>query len=167
MKIIVRNRVNTRVVRRSQYLYKNTDHPYGPDNFYYNECELHSGFFSAFLRTVFLGIFMVFVSIGITRSLLKRILPTPGEGPSEDYRKKGWFRVTFVGETLEGNIVKAKVSGGDAYKETATFAANAALCLLDKKTLPSAGGVLTSATSMGLNLISKLQVSGIQLEIEQ
>ncbi len=89
---------------------------------------------------------------------------SPGEGPSEEQRKKSWFRVRFVGEG-GGKRVVTEVTGGDpGYGETSKMLAESAMCLaLDP--LPKRAGQLTPAVAMGDALIDRLQRAGIQFKV--
>ncbi len=88
----------------------------------------------------------------------------PGDGPSEEQRKKSWFRVRFTGEG-GGKRVVTEVTGGDpGYGETSKMLAESALCLaLD--TLPKRSGQLTPAIAMGNALIDRLQRAGIAFKV--
>jgi short subunit dehydrogenase-like uncharacterized protein len=98
----------------------------------------------------------------VRNALLGRL--SPGHGPSEDEREKGWFKVRFVGEG-GGERVLTQVSGGDpGYAETAKMLAESALCLAQDELPPTAGQV-TTAVAMGDALISRLQRAGIKFEI--
>jgi short subunit dehydrogenase-like uncharacterized protein len=89
---------------------------------------------------------------------------SPGDGPSEDERKKSWFRVRFTGEG-GGKRVVTEVSGGDpGYGETSKMLAESAMCLaLDA--LPKRSGQLTTAVAMGNALIDRLQRAGIAFRV--
>src|SRR3954453_13220005 len=89
---------------------------------------------------------------------------SPGHGPSEDERGKGWFKVRFVGEG-GGKRVLTQVSGGDpGYTETAKMLAESALCLAQDD-LPKTSGQVTTAVAMGDALITRLQRAGIKFEV--
>ena len=99
----------------------------------------------------------------VTRDRLLK-LKSPGDGPTEEQRGKGWFRIRFIG--IGGNKrVMTEVSGGDpGYGETSKMLAESALCLsLDR--LPRKGGVITPAQAMGDALIDRLQAAGIQFRV--
>ncbi len=84
---------NTRVVRRSNALLD-----YGKQ-FHYNEVQQCDSFFAALLFFMGLAIFFVLASIRITRNqVLKRILPEPGEGPSQELRAKSSFCYNIVAQ---------------------------------------------------------------------
>jgi short subunit dehydrogenase-like uncharacterized protein len=96
-----------------------------------------------------------------TRRLLLSKMPSPGDGPSEGTRAKGWFKVTFVGEG-GGKHVVTEVSGGDpGYTETAKMLAQSALCLAFDD-LPETAGQVTTAQAMGDALTARLQAAGIE-----
>lgn len=91
-------------------------------------------------------------------------LRKPGEGPGEAARRKGWFKVTFLGEG-GGRRVRCEVSGGDpGYGETAKMLAESALCLAFDR-LPRAAGVITPVQAMGDALIGRLQRAGIGFRV--
>jgi short subunit dehydrogenase-like uncharacterized protein len=98
----------------------------------------------------------------VRKLLLGRL--SPGDGPSESEREKGWFKVRFVGEG-GGRRVLTMVSGGDpGYSETAKMLAQSALCLAQDD-LPQTAGQVTTAVAMGDALITRLQGAGIAFEV--
>ncbi len=93
-------------------------------------------------------------------------LRAPGQGPSEQQRNKGWFKVTFLGDG-GGRHVRCEVSGGDpGYGETSKMLAESALCLAFDK-LPHVAGVVTTAQAMGDALIERLQRAGIAFRVAE
>jgi short subunit dehydrogenase-like uncharacterized protein len=105
------------------------------------------------------GVAVVGSQFSVTRKRLLA-LRSPGDGPSEATRAKGWFKVSFIGHG-GGRDVRCEVSGGDpGYGETAKMLAESALCLAQDK-LPRTAGVITPATAMGNALIERLQSAGI------
>jgi saccharopine dehydrogenase (NAD+, L-glutamate forming) len=98
----------------------------------------------------------------VRKALMGRL--GPGDGPTESQRKKGWFKVRFVGEG-GGRRVVTMVSGGDpGYGETAKMLAESALCLAQDE-LPETSGQVTTAVAMGDALIARLQRAGIAFEV--
>ena len=98
----------------------------------------------------------------VRKALMGRL--GPGDGPSEDERAKGWFKVRFVGEG-GGERVLTMVSGGDpGYGETSKMLAESALCLAQDD-LPQTAGQVTTAVAMGDALITRLQRAGIAFEV--
>jgi short subunit dehydrogenase-like uncharacterized protein len=103
------------------------------------------------------------LSFGPTRSLLDRVLPAPGEGPSESAREKGSFKILTRARTSGGATYEARIAadGDPGYKATAVMLGEAALCLaLDGDALPPRAGVLTPATAMGHALAERLRAAG-------
>jgi short subunit dehydrogenase-like uncharacterized protein len=158
---------NTRIVRRSNAL---QDWAYGR-GFRYREV-LSTG--SDRLAPVKgaavaggLGALVAGMSFGPTRALLDRVLPSPGEGPSEKSRQRGFFKFAIHSRTASGRGVTARVAaqGDPGYAATAVMFGESALCLaLDGDALPERAGVLTPATGMGAALADRLRAAGHTLE---
>jgi short subunit dehydrogenase-like uncharacterized protein len=103
---------------------------------------------------------------GPTRSVLDRVLPKPGEGPSEQTRANGWFRMEVGTTTSTGARYDAVVAGhGDpGYAATAVMMGESARCLaLDE--IPERAGVLTPATALGQALVERLRTQGMELTV--
>ncbi len=151
--------INTRVVRRSHSL---LGYPWG-NSFRYDEAILTGdgpgGFARASLVAGGTGLFTTLTSFEPTRGLLGRMLPSPGEGPSEETIRNGFFDIELFGAHPSDpakNLV-AKVTGDrdPGYGATAKMLAESAVCLA-KDELESAGGILTPAYAMGETLIRRL-----------
>ena len=161
---------NTRVVRRSNAL---QDFAYGR-RFRYREV---TGFGSgpaapvkAAAMTGGLGALQAGLDFGPTRSLLDRVLPDPGEGPSEEKQRNGFFRIELHAHTSAGAHYRASVAaqGDPGYLATSVMLGESALCLaLDGDRLPSRAGVLTPATAMGATLVERLRAAGHTYEVER
>ena len=155
--------VNTRVVRRSNAL---QGHAYGR-RFKYREVQSYgsgvAGRAKALGTTGGLGAAVAGLSFGPSRSVLQRVLPSPGEGPSEEARRKGFFEIEVHGRTTSGARYVAKVAakGDPGYAATAVMLGEAALALaVDEAKLPDRAGVLTPATAMGEALVDRLRAAG-------
>ncbi|MDO9354005.1 MAG: saccharopine dehydrogenase NADP-binding domain-containing protein [Solirubrobacteraceae bacterium] len=165
----VMSQVNTRVVRRSNAL---RGHAYGRRFKYQEYMRAGSGPAGAVTAGVVVGALgglMGGMSFSPTRKLLDRVLPKPGEGPSEKARDKGYFKVTITAGTSSGKKVRVKVkaSGDPGYKATAVMLGEAGLSLaLDGDALPDAAGVLTPATAMGNVLTDRLRAAGQTYDAE-
>jgi short subunit dehydrogenase-like uncharacterized protein len=160
--------INTRVVRRSNAL---QDWAYGR-RFRYREVMGFGSGLDAPVKAgaVFAGVAGLGAgfSFGPTRSLLDRVLPGPGEGPSESVREKGSFKIVHHARTSSGASFEAKVAakGDPGYKATAVMLGEAALCLArDGDALPERAGVLTPATAMGMVLVERLRAAGQTYEV--
>src|SRR4051794_6414991 len=89
--------INTRVVRRTNAI---SGYPYGRD-FRYRESMVFGkgakGAASAGAFVAGLAAFVMLASTSPGRSVLKPLLPGPGQGPSKAQRAAGFFRVRIVG----------------------------------------------------------------------
>jgi short subunit dehydrogenase-like uncharacterized protein len=151
--------VNTRVVRRSHAL---AGYPYGRD-FRYREAVLTGkgvgGWLKGTMMTLALGALVVGISFGGTRKLLQKfVLPKPGEGPSPELQRSGFFNLMQIGKLEDGRILRTRITGDQdpGYGSTSKMLAEAAICLA-KDDLDARGGVLTPAFAMGDKLLARLR----------
>ena len=159
---------NTRVVRRTNAL---LGHAYGPGFRYREVMSVGSSPFAPVLAggvTAGLGALVAGMSLPPTRFLLDKVLPKPGEGPSEKLQRTGHFTVEVHTRTTTGAHYVATVSGkGDpGYAATAVMFGQSALSL-GTDPLTSGGGVLTPAVAMGNSLIERLRAQGFALRVER
>lgn len=110
---------------------------------------------------------MAGMSVAPTRRLLDRVLPKPGEGPSERTRRAGRFLVEVVAETDGPSYVTTVGASLDpGYGATAVMLGESGLALaLDE--LPTAGGVLTPMTALGESLARRLRGQGFTLSTQR
>jgi short subunit dehydrogenase-like uncharacterized protein len=138
---------------------------YGPDFQYGHFVRVRS------LPTVIVGVSAVgaivaLSQLGPTRALLKRVKQS-GEGPTEAQRSKSWFEVTFLGRAGDLRVTTSVAGGDPGYGETAKMISESALCLaLDRKKLPDAYGVITTAVAMGPVLRERLVKAGIRFQVK-
>jgi short subunit dehydrogenase-like uncharacterized protein len=159
---------NTRVVRRSNAL---SGWSYGRA-FRYREVM---GFGTSPLAPVLatgmsigLAAGMAGMAFGPTRAVLDRLLPAPGQGPGEEARRNGHFRIEVVSRTTTGAryTTTFAAKGDPGYAATAVMQGESALCLaLDRDRLPQAAGVLTPATAMGAVLAERLRAQGFEISV--
>ena len=149
---------NTRIVARSASLLG-----YG-EGFRYVEYSDYgagpAGAVAAGGMSVALGAGLAGFAFGPTRALLDRVLPKPGEGPSEEAQTKGRFRMEVTGEATNGARYRTTVAApyDPGYSGTAVMLGQAALSLVeDGDSLPDAAGVLTPATALGEPLVERLR----------
>jgi short subunit dehydrogenase-like uncharacterized protein len=157
--------INTRVVRRTQALLG--------ERFDYQE---YSKFGSSRTARSAIMAGKVFESIAasrIGRGILKRLLPKPGEGPSEKVMDGGFFECEFVATASSGRRARGILRGqGDAGNritvkclcESAFVLARAAAGNAAVKPF-SGGGVLTPVTGLGEELPARLAKAGITFDI--
>jgi len=162
--------INTRVVRRSNAL---QNWAYGR-RFQYREV---TGFGAGSLAPVkaaaasaaYIG-FEAALAFGPSRALLDRVLPAPGEGPSEKTRQAGFFRMAVHTRTSTGvrYVTRIAAAGDPGYAATSVILGESALCLtLDRDALPYTAGVLTPATALGPVLVDRLRAAGDTLKTER
>jgi short subunit dehydrogenase-like uncharacterized protein len=159
--------INTRVVRRSNSL---QDWDYGR-KFKYSEVMAFrnnpAAPAMAAAVTAGMGGMMAGLSFAPTRSMIQKVLPAQGEGPSEKTREGGFFKVEIRARTSTGAHYVCRVSaqGDPGYKATSVMLGEAGLCLaLDGSRLPDRAGVLTPATAMGMPLVERLRAAGFTFE---
>ncbi len=162
--------INQRIVRRSHAL---LGFPWGKD-FRYNESISRGagagGWFRAKLTTLVMGLFFMAASFKFTRKhLVERFLPSPGEGPSQDERENGFFKLQLIGELPDGSTMRATVTGDrdPGYGSTSKMLGESAVCLA-RDELGDDGGVLTPAAAMGATLRRRLiDNAGLTFEIDE
>ena len=162
--------INTRVVRRSNAL---QGWAYGR-RFRYREvtgfgagpaAPLLGAAVSAGVKAAEAGL-----TFGPSRALLGRLLPAPGQGPSEKTRRTGLFRIQIHARTSGGThyLARIEAQGDPGYAATSVMLGESALCLaLDQDRLPDRAGVLTPATAMGGVLAGRLRSAGHTLVTQQ
>lgn len=160
--------VNTRVVRRSAMLAAQEGAPYGT-RFSYRE------YMAAKSRTQATVIAAGIVSAQLAlasplRSMIKRLVPAPGTGPSEETRRNGFFRLDLVGSGEDGRpafgLVKDQGDPGNVVTVKCLYESALALAV-DAAKLPGGparGGVLTPSTGLGQVLVDRLRARGMTLE---
>ena len=108
--------------------------------------------------------FGAMASTSPTRAVLRRLLPSQGEGPTPEQRAAGRFSVTFLAEAGEHRL-RTRVSGGDpGYDETAKMLGEAGLHLAGDHD-PGVSGVLTPAVALGEPYRLRLEEQGIVFEV--
>ncbi|KAG2366662.1 NAD(P)-binding protein [Suillus spraguei] len=181
---------NSQVVQRSWGLYelaRRVNHhntttvapfSYGP-NFKYEEFMiLPSALYATMYSILFAATTALLVFFQPARWLARKILPRPGEGPSEKQLKSGSLKITNITTSSPNSqgekiVVRSifKGRGDPGYFLSSIMISECALALvLDGATLPhisSGGGILTPMTAFGDVLIERLRRSGhIDIESE-
>jgi short subunit dehydrogenase-like uncharacterized protein len=157
-------------VHRSNAL---SHHAYGKD-FVYDEAMLMGrgikGRLAASGLAAGLGGFMLASAIGPSRWALERfVLPGPGEGPSAETQRKGFYDLRFFARTADGREIRTRVTGDrdPGYGSTAKMLGQAGAYLaLDVPHSKKPGGFWTPATIFGDGLIERLTAhSGLTFEV--
>jgi short subunit dehydrogenase-like uncharacterized protein len=160
---------NTRIVRRSNAL---LDWAYGPGFRYSEVVGFGSGPTAPLLAagmSMGLAGLQLGMRLGPVRGILDRVLPDPGEGPSQEAREAGHFRLEIFSDTEKGQRLRTVVAaqGDPGYAATAVMLGESALCLaLAGDQLPDRAGVLTPATAMGTALLARLRAAGFTFDCE-
>jgi short subunit dehydrogenase-like uncharacterized protein len=159
--------INTKNVHRSNAL---RGHPWGSD-FVYDERMLarSESRARALARTARLQ--AAALGFAPARELLRRfVLPKPGQGPSQRERDNGRYEVLFIGDTAQGQRLRAVVRGDrdPGYGSTCKLISESALCLVqDTSQGMCPGGIWTPGAAMGLALVRRLQErAGLSFAIE-
>jgi len=161
--------VNTRIVHRTNALSKQA---YGSD-FRYDEAVLRGDGFkgraAATSMGAGLGAFMAAAAVPPARWVLERFLPGPGQGPTAEQQRNGFFDIRILGRTAEGHTLQVKVTGDrdPGYGSTGKMLGQAGACLaLDTPKATTPGGFWTPATIFGDRLIERLtRYSGLRFEL--
>ena len=160
------SQLNTRVVRRSNAL---LGWRYGRQMRYREVMGFGEGMLAPVLAggaAAGLGAMYAAMQFKPAEGLLSRVLPAPGEGPSERSREHGYFRIETHTRTSTGRryVCRIAAEGIPGYKATSVMFGQSALALaLDGERLPAGGGVLTPATAMGDVLAERLRAAGTHL----
>lgn len=161
--------INSRIVHRSNAL---SGAAYGK-NFTYSEALLTRN--GAAGRAVAAGIgtgtglFFVAAALPPTRWLLNKfVVPQPGEGPSPEAQKAGFYDIRIQGFTDDNEGIRVKVTGDadPGYGSTAKLLGQAAACLAKDIPADAPGGFWTTASLMGNALLERLKAhAGMGFEV--
>jgi short subunit dehydrogenase-like uncharacterized protein len=161
-------RINTRVIRRSNAL---LGHAYGK-RFRYREVMYAGDGVAGQARAAAIAGGLMGLAGGLalppTRFVLDRVLPDPGEGPSEKMVREGFYEIEIHATAADGRRWRAdvKATGDPGYGATSVMLGEAGLCLaLDGGTLPGHTGVATPATAMGGVLVDRLRAAGQTFDV--
>ncbi|KFG41346.1 saccharopine dehydrogenase domain-containing protein, partial [Toxoplasma gondii p89] len=166
--------LNEQVVRWSNAL---MGFKYGKDFVYRELMSVNKGgFFSALTTSMLVYVGMLCIKFSPIRSLLfaLRLLPQPGEGPSQKVLDSGFFEMRAVGRTQSKSGQNFRVSvtvgsklGDPGYRETAKMIAETGLCMalnMDKCT--KLCGVGSPSASVGSVLKDRLEKKGFYFEVD-
>lgn len=158
---------NTRVVRRSNAL---LDHRYGRELRYREFVATGTSWaapVTATVATAGQALLGVAVAQPWLAPVVDRVLPSPGQGPSENARRQGHFRLEVRAATTSGARYRAMVaaSGDPGYAATSVMLAESALALASTRPDGRPGGVLTPAVALGAGLAERLRARGFTFEV--
>ncbi|EMP55427.1 saccharopine dehydrogenase-like protein [Marinobacter santoriniensis NKSG1] len=160
--------INTRIVHRSNAL---QGARYGKE-FTYDEAMMtgrgFKGRAAAYAMTGALGAFFTASAIKPTRWIVEKLVPKPGEGPSPEEQKAGFFDLRFSGRTESGKTLMSKVTGDrdPGYGSTSKMLGEAGMCLAFDIDQERPGGFWTPASLLDGNLLTRLQKkAGLTFEV--
>jgi short subunit dehydrogenase-like uncharacterized protein len=160
--------INTKVVHRSHAL---LGHPWG-EGFRYDEAmAMGTGPLDAVKAAGLaagLGAGMGLASLGPARSVIGRIMPKPGTGPSPKAQEAGSFTVRFRGRTADGRTIETEVTGDrdPGYGSTAKMLGEVAVSLVGLDPARTPGGFHTPSTAFGDPLVDRLRDhAGLTFEV--
>jgi short subunit dehydrogenase-like uncharacterized protein len=162
--------INARIVRRSNAL---LDHAYGPRFRYREVTGLGDNQGRAIAKgLVTTGPPALLLLAGNKRigaqaeAVLRRLLPKPGQGPSEKTQQAGETGFEIHARTSTGAhyVETVHIDGDPGFLATALLLSQAGLSLaLDQDRLPDRAGVLTPATALDGALVDRLRSAGVTL----
>ena len=161
--------INTRVVRRSAELLGDM---YG-SNFRYDEGILTRGGPTGFLGATGIGLAtglaMATLAAPPTRKIIKRLIPKPGEGPSEQDQEQGFFEIELKAKHPDDESLDLRaIVKGDrdpGYGSTAKMIVESALALAHDD-IKKSGGFWTPASVIGDQLLQRLPLhAGVTFEL--
>lgn len=160
--------INTRIVHRSNAL---QDARYGKE-FTYDEAMMTGrgvkGRLAAYAITGALGGFFTASAFKPSRWLVEKFVPKPGEGPSPEEQKTGFYDLRFVGRTTDGKTIKTKVTGDrdPGYGSTGKMLGEAGMCLAFDLEGDRQGGFWTPSSLLDGKLFERLtSKAGLTFEI--
>ncbi|KQY06310.1 enoyl-ACP reductase [Mycobacterium sp. Root135] len=164
---------NSRIVRRSNAL---LDWAYGRSFRYSENMSVGSSVVAPVAAALGTAANAAVLGLGsryfdkLPRSLVERVLPKPGTGPSERARENGHYTVETYTTTTSGARYRATMSqqGDPGYKATSVLLGECGLALaLDRDDLSDLRGVLTPATALGDALLARLPGAGVTMKTER
>lgn len=161
--------INQKVVYRSLGLAPQYDLPQPEQFIYYEHHVVGKKALPAKMAAYGMAAFGALGQFGPVRSLLKKVGPASGQGPSEEDIEEGFFKVRQVGQTASGQKVQLTLSyPGDAgNKATICFLCESAFCLLlEEERLPKRHGFLTPSLAFGEILEERLRNAETTIQLE-
>lgn len=148
--------VNGHAVKRSNALLK-----YG-ENVTYCEGTASANNCQAYCTMTGMAMGGCLLSCPPTRACLRKLLPKPGEGPSEADMDQGYLTVTGVGVGEKGTKVVSELHfpTDPGYRDTARMLVESGLTFILEKSFTCPGGVYTPASCQGETLFKRLVDTG-------
>ena len=157
---------NTWVVRRSASLFASWGEPY-PAGFRYHEVLKYdppAAAVKAIAASTAIGLVGTTLRLPPLFRLVERLLPKPGEGPSDAQMDRGWFACDVIGRSADDQRARISMfNAGDAgNRSTVKMLCESTFCLVLGE-CTTRGGVLTPATAFGDHLVARLRGAGMTI----
>ena len=159
---------NTQIVQRTNFL---TGWSYGSGMRYREVVDAGRGWggrVAAADMAVGQAAFVGAMGVPLLRTVLDRVLPEPGQGPSERTRANGRFSIDIDVMPTDGPPVRTIFAADHdpGYDGTAVMLGESALGLA-VDALPERAGVLTPMTALGPVLADRLRAQGFTITIDR
>ncbi|MCJ1368915.1 hypothetical protein MMC20_000122 [Loxospora ochrophaea] len=162
--------LDAQIVQRSQGLFDSGRY-YG-ERFEFSEFGSTPNSFIGIVTHFALSIGMTALALAPVRWLLKKLIYTPGQGPSRESTSKDYLEHRAVGTADQttaspGRAIARFRWNGSMYHISGVLLAEAAITILRDSTAAHGlgGGMLTPAT-LGQSYIDRLKAAGVIFEIE-
>lgn len=161
--------INHAVVRRSSWL--RAEQGRSDPSFQYQERLLMGkrfGYLQALTTNTIMAGFNLLSKSSIGRQLIQRLGPKPGEGPSEEVRRNGFFRGQLIGRK-NGHaklIVSMQRDGDPGNTITILLACESARLAVENAYQTTQRGFLTPSVSFGDKLKQRLEAVGFEFKIQ-
>lgn len=161
--------INSKVVYKSASIMRGKESPYA-DSLAYSE---HSSLGRWYNPLPFIVVSTIVLSITLLgpkkwfRTFLRKIMPAPGEGPSEQKIESGYFKLKAkaVDENNKSSSLEMYYPGDPGNKSTVFFLVESALCLAEnKESLDKESGFKTPASALGQLLVDRLKQRGLNIK---
>ncbi|MEX0845959.1 MAG: saccharopine dehydrogenase NADP-binding domain-containing protein [Balneolaceae bacterium] len=161
--------INSKVVYTSASEMRKDGNPYA-ETIAYSE---HSAVGKWYNPIPFLLVSLILISLTLLgpekwfRTILKKLMPAPGEGPTEEQIENGYFKMHAIATDSTNNRVSLKMSypGDPGNKTTVFLLCESALCLaLSDKSSHLKSGFLTPISALGQDLINRLETQGLHID---
>ncbi|KAJ2236018.1 hypothetical protein IWW45_002113 [Coemansia sp. RSA 485] len=142
---------------------------YGPGFEYAESMSARSLFHAVAIAIgLFYGVLLMFFRITRHALYALKIIPRPGEGPSEEFTERGFFSLSLEAST-DRHVFYGKVAGSSdpGYGETIKYLGESALCLAFDRDESFRPGVYPPSVIMGDALLRRLRNRGCQFEVSR
>lgn len=163
--------INSKVVYKTASLFNEKGNKYA-DSIGYSEHSALSQWYNPLpflFFTLFLSALTILGPFSWFRNLIKKVMPAPGEGPSEESIENGYFKLKAFAKDEHGSVKKLTMSypGDPGNKSTVFFLCESALELAENtSSYIDKYGFLTTVSALGPDFIDRLRSRGLHITID-